>query len=210
MAHVGMTFPLSIDGAKQIRATRVAELDELAKALAALDEDIGRSAQGPPASNYTSSEIAQLCQERATLIELQERAGQSGCPGSTTVIESLFPDIPVKKKTASEKAEDKQWLAIRKEAGLKIDPETAEVDWGYGQTLDPYGVLDEWELPEEFHCVGREYWARSPGSDIWVHFGDLPEAVRELIWAKHRSRIAFPAGLEGMSVEANGDDDVPF
>jgi hypothetical protein len=32
-----------------------------------------------------------------------------------------------------------QWLAIRKEAGLKLDPETAEVEWCYAQTLDPYG-----------------------------------------------------------------------
>ena len=34
-----------------------------------------------------------------------------------------------------------QWLAIRKEAGLKIDPATAEVMWTYGYTLDPYGVV---------------------------------------------------------------------
>ena len=33
-----------------------------------------------------------------------------------------------------------EWLAIRKEEGLKIDPDTAEVDWVYAQTLDPYGV----------------------------------------------------------------------
>jgi len=32
------------------------------------------------------------------------------------------------------------WLAIRKEAGKQIDPETAEVEWTYAQTLDPYGV----------------------------------------------------------------------
>src|SRR5262245_6113391 len=32
-----------------------------------------------------------------------------------------------------------QWLAIRKEAGLKIDPATAETCWQYAQTLDPYG-----------------------------------------------------------------------
>jgi hypothetical protein len=123
---------------------------------------------------------------------------------------SLFPDIPVKKKTASEKAEDEQWLAIRKEAGLKIDPETAEVDWNYGQTLDPYGVCDEWELPEEFHCVGREYFARSPGSDIWVEFGDLPEETRERLWARHSRKLAFPAGLEGLSEITNKDADVPF
>jgi hypothetical protein len=30
-----------------------------------------------------------------------------------------------------------QWLAIRKAVGLQIDPETAEVEWTYAQTLDP-------------------------------------------------------------------------
>ncbi len=33
-----------------------------------------------------------------------------------------------------------QWLAIRKEAGLRIDPETAEVMWSYEYVADPYGV----------------------------------------------------------------------
>ena len=33
-----------------------------------------------------------------------------------------------------------QWLRIRKEAGLRIDPETAEDEWWYAQTVDPYGV----------------------------------------------------------------------
>jgi hypothetical protein len=89
--------------------------------------------------------------------------------------------------------ERKIWLAIRKEAGLKIDPETAEVEWIYAHTLDPYGVYPE--LPEEYQQVGREYFARSPGSDVWVEFGDLPEATRDALWKKHRSKLAFPAGL---------------
>jgi hypothetical protein len=38
-----------------------------------------------------------LRQEEAAPIELQKRAGQNGCSGSPTVIEALFPDIPVKK-----------------------------------------------------------------------------------------------------------------
>ena len=46
-----------------------------------------------------------------------------------------------------------QWLAIRKEAGLKIDPKTAEVEWRYAQTLGPYGVYPD--LPEECQQVGR-------------------------------------------------------
>jgi hypothetical protein len=68
-----------------------------------------------------------------------------------------------------------QWLAIRKEAALQIDPETAEVFWRYAQILDPYGVKPD--LPDECDCVGRVYFARSPGSDIWVCFDDLPEMV---------------------------------
>jgi len=199
-----------IDGANQMIATRVATLDELGTAIVALDGDIGRRVQGTPAVDVYHPDIEQLRQEKAALVELQKRARRSGCPGSTTVIEALFPDVPMRKKTASEKAEDEQWLAIRKEAGLKIDPETAEVDWNYGQTLDPYGVCDEWELPDEFHCVGREYFARSPGSDVWVHFSDLPDTVREEIWARHGSRIAFPAGLEGVPAAASEEAEVPF
>ena len=88
------------------------------------------------------------------------------------------------------------WLAIRKEAGLKIDPETAEVEWIYGLTLDPYGVYPD--LPEEYQQVGREYFARSPGSDVWVNFDDLPAATDDALWEKHRSNLAFPAGLEGL------------
>jgi hypothetical protein len=86
-----------------------------------------------------------------------------------------------------------QWLAIRKEAALQIDPETAEVYWDYAQVLDPYGV--EPDLPEEYSCIGRAYFARSPGSDVWVCFYDLPEATREALWQRHKRSLAFPAGL---------------
>jgi hypothetical protein len=87
-----------------------------------------------------------------------------------------------------------EWLGIRKEAGLKIDPETAEVHWSYAQTLDPYGV--DPDLPEEYQQVGRAYFARSPGSDIWVWFGDLPEEIRTALWKRAGKKLAFPSGLE--------------
>jgi hypothetical protein len=58
----------------------------------------------------------------------------------------------------SERTNVEEWLAARKEEGLKIDPDTAEVDWHYAQTLDPYGVYPD--LPEECQCVGRKYFAR--------------------------------------------------
>ena len=89
--------------------------------------------------------------------------------------------------------EIENWLAIRKEAGLQIDPETAEVDWDYALALDPYYV--GYEIPEEYQQVGREYFARSPGSDVWVWFGDLPETTRDVLWERHHKKLAFPAGL---------------
>jgi hypothetical protein len=150
------------------------------------------------AVNIDYKDIEQLEQAKASLLELQKRAGRSGCPCSTTVIEALFPEVPVKKKTDGERAEIDQWLSIRNEAALKIDPETAEVDWCYAQTLDPYGVRDEWELPEEFHQIGREHFARSPGSDVWVSFDDLPDATREALWKRDSRKLAFPAGLEDL------------
>ena len=84
--------------------------------------------------------------------------------------------------------------ALRKAVGLHIDPETADVEWTYAQTLDPYG--DDPNLPEELQQVGREYFARSPGSDVWILFGDLPDATRDVLWKKHKGNLAFPAGLE--------------
>jgi hypothetical protein len=71
----------------------------------------------------------------------------------------------------------KEWLAIRKEAGLRIDPETAEVTWIYAEEVDPYGVHPD--LPEEWSSVSRKTFARSPGSNVWVYFGDLPAATRD-------------------------------
>jgi hypothetical protein len=70
------------------------------------------------------------------------------------------------------------WLAIRKEEGLKIDPSTAEVMWIWGQIADPYGIRPE--LTEEW-CVGGLCFARRPGSDVWVEFGDLPDETRDAL-----------------------------
>lgn len=91
-----------------------------------------------------------------------------------------------------------QWLASRREAGLKIDPQTAEVDWIYARVVDPYGVYPE--LPEEYSCVGREYFARSPGSDIWVSFGDLPEATQYAL-----SKYVRPAFSVGAPMQTGSD-----
>ena len=93
--------------------------------------------------------------------------------------------------------------ALRKAAGLAIDPETAEVEWSYAQTLDPYG--DDPKLPEEYQQVGRAYFARSPKSDVWISFYDLPDATRDALWKKHKSRLVSPAGLELLAWMPDGE-----
>jgi hypothetical protein len=85
-----------------------------------------------------------------------------------------------------------KWLALRKEAGLLIDPMTAKVNWKYGIVGDPYNIGD---IPKEEQCIGRQYFARAPGSEVWVAFDDLPDEVRGALWEKHESTLAFPAGL---------------
>ena len=85
--------------------------------------------------------------------------------------------------------------ALRKEVGRHIDPDTAEVDWVYAQVLDPYG--DGRDLPEESQQVGRDYFARSPGSNLWIWFHDLPDATADRLLEKHEHKLAFPAGLPG-------------
>ncbi len=97
-----------------------------------------------------------------------------------------------------------EWRAIRKEAGQTLDLETADVTWWYAQTADPYGVCAE--FPAELDCFGREYFARSGGSKIWVAFGDLTKAAVERLWQRieagefdkssrgqHRSRLPMNA-----------------
>jgi hypothetical protein len=85
---------------------------------------------------------------------------------------------------------------LLKTAGRQIDPATAEVEWTYEYTLDPYGIWPD--IPEEYQQVGRAYFARAPGTDVWVEFGDLPKATRDALWKVHSSKLAFPAGLEGL------------
>jgi hypothetical protein len=98
----------------------------------------------------------------------------------------------------------RNWLAVRKEGAKHIDAATAEVDWNYTQVLDPYGIdhelSEEYRLTDECDCVGRSYFARAPGSDVWVWFGDLPDATREALWRNHSRNLAFPAGLDWLPI----------
>ena len=75
------------------------------------------------------------------------------------------------------------WLKERKEAGRRMDPNSADVEFTFwwAQVLDPYGVLD---LTPEEHCIVRSYFARSPDSGGWVSFSDLPKQTCEGLWRR--------------------------
>jgi hypothetical protein len=74
--------------------------------------------------------------------------------------------------------EQQEFLSIRREAGLKIDPATAEARGLYVQILDPYGIRD---LSPEEDCSGNVLFARAPGGDIWVSQYELPSATLDAL-----------------------------
>ena len=78
--------------------------------------------------------------------------------------------------------EIKKWLAARKAAGRRINPDKAEIIWLYCQELDPYGVYPD--LPPEYHCIGRSGFARNPNSEIWVSFMDIPQRIVDKLYQR--------------------------
>jgi hypothetical protein len=102
--------------------------------------------------------------------------------------EALFVDL---REMVTRTQEQHEFLSIRKEAGLKIDPATAEVTWQHTQILDPYGIFD---LSPEEDCVGAVMFARAPDSDVWVSEDELPSAT-----------------VDALRVRGNQEpDDLPF
>lgn len=83
-----------------------------------------------------------------------------------------------------------KWIAIRKEEGRKIDPSTAEWGWCYAPVSNPYGVYP----PDECDYIGRECFARRPGSEVWVAFSDLPEETRSTLSHRPVAKLPFPPG----------------
>jgi hypothetical protein len=95
----------------------------------------------------------------------------------------------------SDQAEVERWLAIRTEAALSIDPDTAEATWCLGSYLDPYGIDRMRSLEQS--TVGQLYFARAPDSDIWVSFHDLQDDIEEARWKKVRSRFPVSGDSNG-------------
>jgi hypothetical protein len=80
-----------------------------------------------------------------------------------------------------------RWLVARREEGARIDPETAEVTFRWGQSLDPYGIYLKEEVPEEERGrIVRNYFARSPRGE-WISFDDLPKLTLDRLWARMKA-----------------------
>src|SRR5262245_60992954 len=76
-----------------------------------------------------------------------------------------------------------------------------ELGWIEGRTV---AVEYRWaegrdDLSGEEDNIGRNYFARSPGSDVWVSFHDLRAAVCDRLWTRmkagdfdgHRDEVPF-------------------
>lgn len=91
-------------------------------------------------------------------------------------------------QSANDRLSVDEWRAIHREEGRRINPDTAEVFWTYGQIADPYGFGN---LPPGYECLGPLHFARRPGSEIWVEFGDLPQATLDAL-RERMKRGAIP------------------
>ena len=103
--------------------------------------------------------------------------------------EALFVDL---REMVTRTQEQHEFLSIRKEAGLKIDPATAAVTWQHAQILDPYGVRD---LSPEEECVGAVLFARAPGSDVWVSQYELSSATADALKVRIKQEPDEPDDL---------------
>ncbi len=100
-------------------------------------------------------------------------------------------DMPQSVKTVpADQMTVEQWLAIRKEAALHIDPETAEVEWMYVQFAGPCGVNPK---------LWRAYFARAPGSEVFPpDFRDLKTRMSGRQGGMERSIVLVGKGKAGV------------
>jgi hypothetical protein len=54
------------------------------------------------------------------------------------------------------------------------------------------------DLPDEAKQIGRLYFARSPESDIWVSFDDLPEATVRELWENWQVECSLAEKQRGL------------
>jgi hypothetical protein len=74
---------------------------------------------------------------------------------------------------------------------MSINPDTADVHWHHTDVFDPYGMG---------RCtaeqVGRCYFVRAPANNIWIAFCDLPDELRNTLWANWKAGLIPPQHLQ--------------
>jgi hypothetical protein len=83
----------------------------------------------------------------------------------------------------------KEFRERRREAGLKIDPETAEICMAWVEASDPYDI-DPLLARELRRCPIKTWFVRSPGSDIWVEEEDLPDGIVRALEEKYDPSVS--------------------
>ena len=170
---------------------RLAEMDK--KHEEDLFADLGAYVRGQPhkispgsVGENWAKHAKQLSTEDPTILNDQKRllaaVGGWSPPTEAELLEQragLRVHIGRVNRNCISKIEYDRRMEERRAAGLLLDPSTAEIDWNYAQTLDPYG--DGLPLLPQEDQVGREYFARAPDSDVWVSVHDLPDATRDAI-----------------------------
>jgi hypothetical protein len=112
---------------------------------------------------------------------------------SMTMTDDEIQNMPMA-RTLPTQEEFAAWIASRKEAGAKIDVNTAELKGWWGSEGDPYEAC-RW-APEHAHQSGHEvrphFFVRNPQSRGWVWQGDLPDDKRAAMQAridKHNRKV---------------------
>jgi hypothetical protein len=148
-----------------------------------------------PGTDYETwaTQAKQLAAEDPTILDDQKRllaATRYWSPNQADVLEPPEADLlePPKgwlvhngiiNRDCISSAEYDRRMEERRAAGLLIDPSTAEIFWNWANFFDVYG--DGLPLLPQESSINREYFARAPGSNIWVFFGDLPDATVDAI-----------------------------
>ncbi len=63
------------------------------------------------------------------------------------------------------------WMRLRKEVGAHMIPQPPSLS---GSTDKLLTLTGRSRFARQYRQIGRVYFARSPGSDVWVSFYDLP------------------------------------
>ena len=152
----------------------------------------GKLRKVAPHLDRWAKQAKQLAAEDPTILDDQKRllaATRYWSPNQADLLEPpegwLVHNGRINRDCISNAEYDRR-MEERRVAGLLIDPSTAEICWNFGNYFDVYGDGLPF-LPEEQLLFDYHDFARAPGSDIWVFFGDLPDATQEAIGKRSRS-----------------------